>query len=669
MHFEWSKVYEFQYAGLVQQNDASYFLLTYEGKNTMPGYEDTPWVFRVEVLEYQRAWSKDEIKDTFPCYVAGFIRDHDGTETTFPILKQDVRSILQDDFTIGKSYPFTIVSCPGDKNEKFETMDYYKVRDHLGFEHRLKTSAVYKIGDAVELTIDKIGERRLEFADPVRLEIQGLFKIGQEYSFLIESEECDEHSKKNFFTLRDKIKGFLHRFYFEDEHPDGPGDTITLKVKGITSKGWLLLIEPGKTISDKELQTLEQIEDRTLGREDEQLEYKSSFVFTATGEQNIDSQLGREIMQQLAAFMNAGGGMVCIGYRDDGTICGINKDIQYLNSSNNDDTYTYDPTLDGIELKIRNTIGRKLGGFANGLVRIDFRKSAKGLLVCHLIASPSAKPIYLNRSDLYKRSGNMCQRLRGDEITFFILDHLSQIMQNAKLSLAANEPAKLPDRMELTQEVAPQEKEVPIPFLPQPEPKKEKLWQYLTLYADRTVSRGKNADESPEALFNVALTTGCKAKGSRLLLCYDNGCVNVLNPGEVVSTKLTKEGHRYSNGSNSKARLLAVMTCTKEDFLVIRSRRNDTSTEMIKAVALENYAVHDPMSMQTQGNRLVDPKCAVVEQFEIVPGAQSSFIYPIIVKSKNGVPGFPAHNSNVQNVLAFLKKRKRDAEAASPVRQ
>lgn len=44
MHFEWSKVYEFQYAGLVQQNDTSYFLLTYEGKNTMPGYEDTPGI-------------------------------------------------------------------------------------------------------------------------------------------------------------------------------------------------------------------------------------------------------------------------------------------------------------------------------------------------------------------------------------------------------------------------------------------------------------------------------------------------------------------------------------------------------------------------------------------------------------------------------------------------
>lgn len=659
MQFEKFNIYDFQYAGMTQQNGNSYFLLTYDDKNTIPGYEEMEWVFRVEILEFQQNWNKDDIWSNFPCFVAGFVKDIDGNETTFPILKQDIKSILQMNFTAGKSYSFTVAACPGDLNEKLEKIEYYIVRDYLDFEHQLHTSAEYKIGDPVELTVDKFGSRWLEFVDPVRQRIKELFEIGKEYDFLIESEEFDEKSGKNFFTLRDEFEGFIHRFYFADEHPASPGEKIKLTVKAITPKGWLLLIEPGKQISIAELQTLEQIEDNTLGRENDQLEYKSSFVYTASGEQNIDSQLGREIMQQLAAFMNAKGGMVCLGYRDDGSICGINNDIQYLNSSAEDE-YTYKLTLDGIELKIRNTIGRKLGGFANSQVTVTFRKNEKGLLVCHLTAHPSAKPIFLNSTALYKRSGNMCQHLKGDEITFFVLDHLTQIMQNAKLAFTAPAASAAPDK---TTEVKPEDKDKEIVIMPSPTVKDEKILQYITLYKDGTVSRQKVEQNASDVLYNIPFTASCKNKGARLLLCYDNGCVNVLNPGEVASGKLKTENKHYSNGFNTNAALLSVFTCSKEDYLVIRSQKHGGGIDMIKALAIDGYSVHDPQSMQTQGNKVLDVKNAAVTRYEIVPGEQSSFIYPIIVKSKNGALGIPAHSAKVQNVLAFLKKRKRDAEA------
>lgn len=661
MQFEKYKVYDFKYADEAYQNGTEYILLTYDGQNSMPGYEADNWVFRTEILDFQQEQFIEE--DTvIPCFVAGFVKDIDGNETTFPILKQDIKSILQMNFTAGKSYSFTVAACPGDLNEKQEKIEHYIVRDHLDFEHQLHTSAEYKIGDSVELTVDKFGSKWLEFVDPVRQRIKELFEIGKEYDFLIESEEFDEKSGKNFFTLRDEFENFIHRFYFADEHEANPGEKIKLTVKAITPKGWLLLVEPGKQISDKELQDLEKIEDNTLGRENDQLEYKSSFVFTASGDQNIDTQLGREIMQQLAALMNAKGGMVCLGYRDDGTICGINNDLQYLNTSSEDE-YTYKPTLDGIELKIRNTIGRKLGGFANSQVDISFRKNEDGLLVCHLTAHPSAKPIFLNSTKLYKRSGNMCQYLKGDEITFFILDHLTQIMQNAKLAFTAPVTPPVPDKEGDTIEVKKEEKDKEITFIPTATAKDEKILQYITLYKDGTVSRQNAEQTTPDVMFNIPFTASCKNKGARLLLCYDNGCVNVLNPGEVAANKLKTANRHYSNGFNQNAALMSVFTCSKEDYLVIRSQKHNGGTEMIKALAVDGYSVHDPQSMQTQGNKVLDVKNATVMRYEIVPGEQSSFIYPIIVKSKNGALGIPAQSAKVQNVLAFLKKRKRDAES------
>lgn len=120
---------------------------------------------------------------------------------------------------------------------------------------------------------------------------------------------------------------------------------------------------------------------------------------------------------------------------------------------------------------------------------------------------------------------------------------------------------------------------------------------------------------------------------------------------------------RYSNGSNPNASLLSVFACSKEDYLVIRSKKHSGGIDMIKALAIDGYSVHDPQAMQTPGNKVLDVKNAEVMQYEIVSGEQSSFIYPIIVKSKNGALGIPAHSAKVQNVLAFLNKRKRDAEA------
>ncbi len=111
------------------------------------------------------------------------------------------------------------------------------------------------------------------------------------------------------------------------------------------------------------------------------LEYKSSFVYTPKGECDIDKQLGYEIMRQIAAFMNTDGGEFRIGYKDDGTLCGINEDLQYINSSNEDDC-VYDLSEDKIRLKFINTITAKLGSLAAMRVEVLLFQTDDGKLVC-----------------------------------------------------------------------------------------------------------------------------------------------------------------------------------------------------------------------------------------------------------------------------------------------
>ena len=57
--------------------------------------------------------------------------------------------------------------------------------------------------------------------------------------------------------------------------------------------------------------------------------------------------------ETIAGFLNNNGGNLYLGVNDNGFAVGIEHDLQYLNSSTTD-YYTYEPSLDHYQLKIRN---------------------------------------------------------------------------------------------------------------------------------------------------------------------------------------------------------------------------------------------------------------------------------------------------------------------------
>ncbi len=657
MAFIKKQVYNFSFKELRRFGGKNYLMLTFgdEKATTLPGYENTTLRYRVEALDFQ-IWDESNIPDTITCFVSGFIIDYNGRETDFPVLRQDLGAILKQFYIPGEKYFFTISEKPGDSTlPDGNPSPYYLLSDAFGLKHQYKTPESLEPGTSLELTVEAIEGHRLKFANEIKKELKNIFEVGKSYPFSIETEEIDP-SGKHFYTLTDQIKGFQHRFYFTDSRTDGPGDKITLQVKDFLKNGWLFLTAPNQHLSPSEIAELQEIETNNPGRENGVREFKSSLLFTASGEKNIDKQLGREIMQQLASFMNSDGGCVYLGYKDDGTICGIENEVSELNTSE-EDQFQYKPTLDGLELKIRNTIRRHLGGFANSATKIEFRKNPEEHMVCHIEVPASPKPIYQDGYFLYKRSGNMCQCLKGDELTFFVLSRMKSQLQPDMVAAPVKAVPPVPvETKEVTKEEmetvhtapVPAEKTVAVP---------EKVWTHFTFYSDGSISRQSKAVITPDVLFDVPLSVSAKTKNARLLLCYDNGCVNIVNPKDVYSQKLSNSNQHYKNGWNTDAKLLHIYECCSEDYLVVRSRRPD-GEQMIKAVCIGNYSVHSGLSLQTQGNRIVDPERATILDMELVPGAQQSFISSIILKSKSSVPGYPAQYFKFHNALSFLKHRK-----------
>lgn len=655
--FEKSKVYNFTVRGLTVCNGMKFFLLSHGGKNTMPEYyQQYQWEFRVPMLPFQEDWEREKYEGKeMECLVTGFNSDLSGRETPFPKLVQAREPLLRKNYVPGNVYPF-IVEKNADTTDSSAAPNESRVRDALGFKHKVRAShPEWHEGQQVNLRVVDISGPHLKFEeDGERIDRTTLFSIGESYEFTIETEEFDSAQNMHFFNLRDTTEHhLLHRFYFKEDRQEGPGDKITLQLKGFTRSGYLFLADCASLDQIPAMADVEQAEKGYLGGEDQHLEYKSSFVYTAKGVPDIDNQLDKEIMQQLAGFMNADGGTVCIGYRDDGTVRGIEEDLKYINSSNEDEYNDYKLTQDGIKLKFINTIKRKLGKYACTHVTPQLLQKDK-FLVCHLHVSPAARLVFWENEFLFVRCHNSLQTLRGNDLVNYALERY-KFNQAPPADAPATNPAPPATQTENSPGL---DRELKRIAAKQGADVENKTWRYISLYGDGTVSSQPKAADGEDVFLNIAVGDAYKKKSSRLLLCYNNGCVNVLNPAAVVSDKLTKAKRRYANGYNrdNSCKLIAALICDKDDYLVIRSTDSHGKC-FIKAVELKDYKVHSPQSMSTQGNKFVDLEYGTPERYQIVQASMQSVIYPILSKPRRYGAGFSMDAQYCREIVDILDKR------------
>lgn len=117
--------------------------------------------------------------------------------------------------------------------------------------------------------------------------------------------------------------------------------------------------------------------------ESQTLEFKSSMRFdSSSGE--INKALEQVIVKSVSGLMNAQGGVLLIGIADDGSVIGIEKDIQALPQRQD---------LDYYENHLTTLLENGIGGAATANVRIRFEQVG-GRTVCRVTVNPSVNPVW-----------------------------------------------------------------------------------------------------------------------------------------------------------------------------------------------------------------------------------------------------------------------------------
>ena len=120
--FEKDTCREFVFIGFRECHGERYIMLRDKesGLDSLPGYEQEGWKFRVKCESFQLDWSETEAWDEYVCFIPGFKCDRDdGSPTDFPELIQDIHFVLE------KLYP----------ESEFDKPRYFEVLKRPGEEY------------------------------------------------------------------------------------------------------------------------------------------------------------------------------------------------------------------------------------------------------------------------------------------------------------------------------------------------------------------------------------------------------------------------------------------------------------------------------------------------------------------------------------------------------
>ncbi len=458
---------------------------------------------------------------------------------------------------------------------------------------------------------------------------ESLYRVGQEYPFVpATGGEYEKDLNGSVFVRVEDEYGNVHRYYPKTGEPK-PEDLFRLRIKEITDtyvsfwyreipvegevetiQGPESLIRPAAAYSGEGLP--EGIE------EDERTEFKSSIVFTAgTTEPDIDTQL-EVIVRTIAAFMNSGGGSLYIGINNNGIITGINRDLPHLNSSARSTAFDpYPENRDGYEQCIRNAVRMHLSSFANAKLKMKFLKGRETNLVYVEISIPAIhRPVFFKGTLLYQRAGNGNQLLKGDNITSYIEDRLRHKPAEGEVHSV---PSVKPD--EQSEELKPQDMIPPIPatLLPVSSNRSSKVWKYITFLSNGGWSFGSktNADKDT-TLYEVAISQHEKEEDCLMLMCYDNGRINVVNPQVIIRRKKARK--EYSNGYFRNAKLITIILARPYDLIAVYSK-GQAGSQMVKLHKAADFGLHG--TIHAMGNTALSDRFGIVTGYQKVSAEYS----------------------------------------------
>jgi len=166
----------------------------------------------------------------------------------------------------------------------------------------------------------------------------------------------------------------------------------------------------------RKLESLEtnELDSYIISGEGAEIEFKSSMRWDVR-ENKVNKNLQKVIAKTIAGFLNFNGGTLLIGVADNGSIYGIEQDINSLNRKD----------LDGFEQFLIQLIENYLKAVFTHYINIDFL-SKDNKTVCMVKVKPSDEPVYLtdkNTKEFYIRAGNTTRSLDVEDAMKYIKIH------------------------------------------------------------------------------------------------------------------------------------------------------------------------------------------------------------------------------------------------------
>lgn len=533
---------------------------------------------------------------------------------------------------------YLLVLGPDDKT--------YKVYNIIKCQYTSIPDTIYGIVTGVDIN----GRIRIK-QDECRV-LQEHYEIGHFYPFTI-SDKRKDNNDKTYYVLEDDFS--YQRWYSKEDFEIG--DDIILLAKSIANSGYVFY-EQHKSPADTETQVVRPVSAPEANHSDgpifdgkdegQNIEYKTSIVFTPKHEANIDVQMFN-IVRELAAFMNADGGTLYIGIHDKTRqVIGIDNDLPHLCEGESAYASSYSADYDHYQLKIRDTVVSLCSTIAGSLIKISFPQQ-EGVTYCRIDVTAAKRPIWTKGNMLFQRQGNQAQMLRGESITQFVGERIGNYIVAMAGGVAANETSS-EDMSKLIRSavktaINDRRLEVAAPAVQQShDPKYWIVW-----YNDGTWSREKTQSDAQNVFKQLPVTED--AADVIIAFCHKSGTVNTVKLSDFK--KKTRQGEINKNGYNPNEEPVEIYICHPSSLVAVHSA-DQGGTEYIKLHHLTDF--NPTSSGKNHGSYIIPKGRGHVLEFKLITPEKATQLKKLVFSRRDTSQSFGLdwNNVTIQSEISLL---------------
>lgn len=396
--------------------------------------------------------------------------------------------------------------------------------------------------------------------------LKNLYKENETYWFTVGEKLVDANSNRPYYQLIDRVNGIdWHRYYCEENTQiSGVVGFVVVSIE----KNFISLDLAKRELSAPTNKS-ESIPN-PFGHEDDYHEWKSSLVFSAENMNSNRADIEKQIlviMRCIASFQNSKGGLLYIGVKDNGEVCGIENDFRFLNDEEAD-TQKYKEDTDGFQSKIQNAVHYHLGKKSLEAIEVKFYvEGASKKVFCIVKVKQTQAPVFLDGRDIYRRFGNGNRVLRNEEITDFILSRNGADVSNS-VEITMPMPSDCSEYNPNTDGAPKGEVTPSVQKLDSKQLKKKIDYYFMTFFTDDTFMYSKESHASDvgcitETRFNK-INGNLEYSRDLLVKCRQDGYVQF-----IAAYDLCKLGESDMRIGLSTKDLFSVLVAHKYDFLKV----------------------------------------------------------------------------------------------------